>query len=207
MAQRNAWVLLTTGLARMEGENVTYTRASDNIPGSSSAMREIRYQVRGCLTVRKDSLRVPLNGSLTLHVDADSGMFSGDLDLDQSTISRTFLGARIFSATVQIEAESPVIGGVGHEGRMAATVTVDASIAAVRAAGLTLISGGSCRTATHAVVPLHSEPGFNLEQGGRLAGVYQRPPFTGCRWITPLVNVLVAGPGNTVLIDLIPRES
>jgi len=37
MAQRNAWVLLTTGLARMEGENVMYTRASDNLPGSSSA--------------------------------------------------------------------------------------------------------------------------------------------------------------------------
>jgi hypothetical protein len=33
MAQRNAWVLLTTGLARMEGESVMYTRASDNVPG------------------------------------------------------------------------------------------------------------------------------------------------------------------------------
>ena len=72
MAQRNAWVLLTTGLARMEGENVMYTRASDNVPSSTSAMREIGYWVRGFLTVRKDSLRVPLNGSLTLHVDADS---------------------------------------------------------------------------------------------------------------------------------------
>jgi hypothetical protein len=32
MAQRNDWVLLTTGLARMEGENAMYTRASDNLP-------------------------------------------------------------------------------------------------------------------------------------------------------------------------------
>jgi hypothetical protein len=30
MAQRNNRLLLTTGLARMEGENVMYTRASDN---------------------------------------------------------------------------------------------------------------------------------------------------------------------------------
>jgi hypothetical protein len=198
MAQRNAWVLLTTGLARMEGETVMSSRASDNV---------IKYWVRGFLTVRKDSLRVPLNGSLTLHVDADSGTFSGNLVLDQSAISRTLLGIRIFSATVQIETGSPVIGGTSHEGRMSATVTVDASITAVRAAGLTLISGRSCRTAAHAVVPLHSEPGFNLERGGRLAGVYRRPPFTGCGWMTPLVNLLVAGPGNTVVIDLIPRES
>ena len=30
MAQRNIRLLLTTGLARMEGEHAMYTRASDN---------------------------------------------------------------------------------------------------------------------------------------------------------------------------------
>jgi hypothetical protein len=164
------------------------------------------YRIQGFLTVRKDSLRVPLNGSLTLHVDADSGTFSGDLVLDQSAISRTFLGVRIFSAVVQIEADA-VVGEIDDGGWMSGTVTVDAVIAAVRAAGRTLISGGSCRTATRAVVPLHSEPGFNLERGGRLTGVYRRPPFTGCGWITPLVNLLAAGPGNAVVIDLVPRDS
>jgi len=32
MAQRNNRLLLTTGLARVEGETATYTRASDNVP-------------------------------------------------------------------------------------------------------------------------------------------------------------------------------
>jgi hypothetical protein len=32
MAQRNDRVLRTTRLARMDGENATYTRASDNLP-------------------------------------------------------------------------------------------------------------------------------------------------------------------------------
>jgi hypothetical protein len=31
MAQRNDRVLWTTGLARMDGEHATYTRASDNL--------------------------------------------------------------------------------------------------------------------------------------------------------------------------------
>jgi hypothetical protein len=170
-------------------------------------MREIGYAVRGFLTVRRDSLRVPLSGSLTVHADADSGLFSGNLVLHPSTISRTVLGASLFSATVQIEAVSPVIGRVDREGRLLATVTVDAVITAVRTAGRTLVSGDSCRTATQAVVPLHSRPGFNLEQGGRLAGRYQRPPFTGCGWTTPLVNLLVAGPGNAAVIDLVPLTS
>jgi hypothetical protein len=170
-------------------------------------MREIAYVVRGFLTVRRDALRVPLSGSLTLQASADSGLFTGDLVLRQATISRSVLGARLFSAAVQIEAESPVIGRVDDEGQMLATVTVDAVIAAVRAAGRTLISGGSCRTATRAAVPLRSRPGFELERGGRLVGRYQRPPFTGCGWMTPLVNLLVAGPGNAVVIDLIPFTS
>lgn len=170
-------------------------------------MREIGYAVRGFLTVRNDSVRVPLSGSLAVHADPGSGLFSGDLALDQSTISRTILGASLYSATVQITAESPVIGRIDDQNRLFATVTVDAVIAAVHAAGRSLPGGGSCRTATYAVVPLRSGPGFRLERGGRLAGRYYRPPFTGCGWLTPLVNLLVAGPGNAAVIDLIPLPS
>jgi hypothetical protein len=167
-------------------------------------MGDIAYRVRGFLTVRRDSLRVPLRGSLTVHENPDSALFTGDLVLGQSTISRTVLGARLFSATVQIEAGSPITVRVDEEGRLFATVRVDAVMTAVRAAGRTLLSGGSCRTATQAVVPLCSRPGFDLAHGGRLACRYDRPPFTGCGWLTPLVNLLVAGSGNAVVIDLIP---
>jgi hypothetical protein len=76
-------------------------------PDGRMLMREIGFVVRGFLTVRRDSLRVPLSGSLTVNADPDSGLFSGDLALRQSTISRAVLGASLFSATVQIEAESP----------------------------------------------------------------------------------------------------
>jgi hypothetical protein len=168
-------------------------------------MREIRYMVRGFLTVRRDSLRVPLSGALTVHADPDSGLFSGDLALHPSTVNRALLGVSLLSATVRIEAGSPVVGRVDPDGRMFAAVTVDAVIANVHAAGRALISNSSCRTATPAVVPLRSKPGFNLERGGRLVGRYHRPPFTGCGWITPVVNLLIAGPGNAVVIDLVPH--
>jgi len=167
-------------------------------------MREIRYAARGFLTIRKNSMRVPLSGSLALRPEPDSHLFTGALALDPSTISRTVFGASLFSATVEITAESPVTGAIDHDGRVFATVTVDAVITAAQAVGRTLIGGGSCRTSDHAIVPLRSGPGFSLEQGGRLVGRYRRPPFTGCGWVTPIVNLLVAGPGNAVVIDLIP---
>ncbi len=170
-------------------------------------MREIGYAVRGFLTVRNDAVRVPLSGSLMVHADAGSGLFCGDLLLRRSVATRVVLGVGLFSAEVQITAESPVVGRVDDRGVVFATVTVDAVITAVRAAGRALISGGSCRTVTEAVVPLRSRPGFQLERGGRLAGRYHRPPFTGCGWVTPVVNLLVAGSGNAAVIDLLPFRS
>ena len=170
-------------------------------------MREITYEVRGFLTVRRDSWRVPLSGSLTVHVQQGPGPFTGDLVLRPSSISRGVFGARIVRATVQIVPASPVTGRIGPDGQLSATVTVDATITSARAAGWSLTSGDTCRTATQAVVPLRSRPGFRLEQGGRLAGRYDRPPFTGCGWLTPVVNLLAAGPGNAAVIDLIPRTS
>jgi hypothetical protein len=170
-------------------------------------MDEIAYAVRGFLTVRRNSLRVPLNGTLAVRTDPDSGLFTGELGLRPSTITRKVLGATVFTATVQVMAESPVEGAFDDEGRLVATATVDAVLTGVQAAGRTLLSGGACRTATHAVVPLRSRPGFDPRRGGRLVGRYRRPPFTGCGRLTPVVNLLVAGPGNAAVIDLIPLRS
>jgi hypothetical protein len=167
-------------------------------------MQEMLYEVRGFLTVRRKSLRAPVHGSLKLKADLDSGLFAGDLVLRPSTVRRKILGVTVLSATVEIRAESTVVGQIGADGRMFAAVMVNAIISAVDVAGRPLISGDSCRTARHAVVPLQTRPGFSLQRGGRVVGEYDRPPFTGCGRLTPVVNTLVAGPGNAVVIDLIP---
>ncbi len=167
-------------------------------------MQELAYTVRGFLTVRRESLRAPLRGSLMIRADPDSGLFAGDLDLRPSTVRRKILGVTVLSATVQITAESTVVGQIGEDGRLFAAVLVNAVISAVDVAGRPLIRGDTCRTSAHAVVPLQSRPGFSLRQGGRVAGKYHRPPFTGCGRLTPIVNMVAAGPGNAVVIDLVP---
>jgi hypothetical protein len=167
-------------------------------------MHEFAYTVRGFLTVRRDSMRIPLSGSLAVHADLDSGLFSGDLVLHESTIERKILGVGLFRGTVQIMAGPPVIGRIDHNGQLFAAATVEAVITGGRAAGRTLLSNGSCRTASHATVPLRSRPGFSLERGGRVAGRYYRPPFIGGGWLTPLINLLAKGSGNAAVIDLIP---
>ena len=168
-------------------------------------MRDIEYAVRGFLTVQTDFLRVPLHGTLVVHVDPRSGQFTGDLVLREVSVTRAVLGVGLFSAGLRIEATSPVTGEIDDDGRMVATATVDAVMTGVRAGGFPLIEGGSCRTARAAVVPLRSQPGFDLDRGGNVTGRYNRPPFTGAGRLTPLVNMLLAGYGNAIAIDLTPR--
>ena len=168
-------------------------------------MPEIAFAVRGFLTVRHSPLRIPVRGSLAIQAEPGPGAFAGRLALDQSTVTRQVLGTSILAA-VQITAESEVIGQVDREGRLFAAVAVGAVIDSLQVAGRTAISGGRCRTAQQAVVPLWSRPGFDLARGGRLTGRYCRPPFTGGGWITPLINLVAAGPGNAVAIDLIPTQ-
>jgi hypothetical protein len=167
-------------------------------------MHEFAYTVRGFLTIRRDSVRIPLSGSLTVHADLGSGLFSGDLMLHESAIERQVLGVGVFRGTVQIMAGSPVIGRIDEDGRLFAAATVEAVVTGGHAAGRAWLSNGSCRTASQAIVPLRSQPGFSLERGGRVAGRYYRPPFTGCGWLTPLVNLLATGSGNAAVIDLVP---
>jgi hypothetical protein len=169
-------------------------------------MSEIAFAVRGFLTVRRSSLRIPLRGSLAIRAEPGSGLFAGHLTLDRSKFTRTVLGASILAAEVQITAESLVVGQVDPEGRLFAAVAVGAVIDSLQVGGRTAISDGNCRTAQQAVVPLRSRPGFDLERGGRLTGSYCRPPFTGGGWVTPLINLVAAGPGNAVAIDLIPAQ-
>jgi 3-Oxoacyl-[acyl-carrier-protein (ACP)] synthase III C terminal/MerR family regulatory protein len=133
------------------------------------AMPGLAFAVRGFLTVRRSSLRIPLRGSLTLRADPGSGVFSGDLTLAPSAVSRTLLGARVLVITVQITAESPVAGHVDADGRLIAAVAVNAVIGTLRLCGRTVLSGGGCRTAEHAIVPLCSRPGFDLAKGNAVA--------------------------------------
>lgn len=133
----------------------------DHLPGKP---HDGRHRVRdtGFLTVRRDSLRVPLRGSLTVRVVPGSGHFTGNLVLRPAAVGHKVLGVSLFGATVRIDAESPVTGRIDEQGQMSATVNVDAVLTAVRLGGWTLTGGDSCRTATHAVVPLHSRPSFDL---------------------------------------------
>ena len=47
-----------------------------------------------------------------------------------------------------------------------------------------------------------SQPGFDILNGGNLAGTYTIPPFANCGLVTGLLNLTIPGPGNTITLTL-----
>jgi hypothetical protein len=41
-----------------------------------------------------------------------------------------------------------------------------------------------------------------LSPGGSLSGTYTIPPFAHCELLTPVLNLTVPGPGNTITLTL-----
>jgi hypothetical protein len=51
-------------------------------------------------------------------------------------------------------------------------------------------------------VALASQPGFSIVNGGTVSGTYTVPRFAGCGLITPVLNLTITGPGNTISLTL-----
>jgi hypothetical protein len=141
---------------------------------------DIEYGIRGFLTVRRDSLRVPLRGSLTVRVVPGSGHFTRNLVLRPAAVGRRVLGVSLFGATVRIEAESPVTGRIDEQGQMSATVTVDAVLTADSGHQPAGSRPGECRGhRPHPEYITARMPGPEVS-GGR----DDRPEPTGSAWLT-----------------------
>ncbi len=69
-------------------------------------------------------------------------------------------------------------------------------------AGLPVPVGTSCKSATPTTVSVTSQPGFSIVKGGNLNGTYTIPPFANCGLETPVLNLTIPGPGNTITLTL-----
>jgi hypothetical protein len=75
-------------------------------------------------------------------------------------------------------------------------------IVSLSIAGIPVPIGPACESSTPAAIKVASQPGFNILKGGNLAGTYAIPQFANCGLVTPLINVTLTGPGNTITLHL-----
>jgi hypothetical protein len=171
---------------------------------SAATILKVRYPVNGSTFIKAANATVPLGpGALRSRVNLTTGAVTASLNLPPATGSFKELGLIPVTATVAFLQNGPTTGKVDlNTGAVTTMSNITLQITSLTVAGLPVPVGPSCESATPASVALASQPGFSIVNGGTVSGTYTIPPFTGCGLITPVLNLTITGPGNTISLTL-----
>ncbi len=175
-------------------------------PGMASAATLVhaKYKVSGSTFLKSPNFTLALGpGTLSATLDAATGKLKANLSLPDATGSFKQFGIVPVTATTQLINDGPTTGKVNLKtGAIKTTSKITMRIVSLTVAGLSIPVGSSCETSTPVVVPLASQPKFNILKGGSLAGTYSIPDFSNCGLATLLINVTIPGSGNTITFKL-----
>lgn len=193
---------MTAGLVALAA---VFTVAATAVPASATASTiKATYPVTGSTFLNAPGATLPLGpGKLVAHVNASTGAVKATLTLPNATGSFEELGAIPVTATAHFINDGPTTGTINlSTGAVTSTSHITMQLVSLSVAGIPIPLGPSCETSTPAVVQVTSQPGFNLLKGGNLEGTYTIPPFANCLLATPLINLTLTGPGNTITLTL-----
>jgi hypothetical protein len=180
------------------------TIAATPAAASAATILKVRYPVNGSTFLKAANATVPLGpGALRSRVNLDNGNVTASLNLPPATGSFKEFGLIPVTATVAFIQNGPTTGKVDlSTGAVTTSSSITLQITSLTVGGLPVPVGSFCESATPASVALASQPGFSIVNGGTVSGTYTVPPFAGCGLITPVLNLTITGPGNTISLTL-----
>jgi hypothetical protein len=178
--------------------------ASPAAASASDTTLTVRYPINGTTFIKATNASLTLGpGTLKSTVDLNTGALTASLKLPPATGSFKELGLVPVTATVALLQNGPTTGTVDlNTGAVSTTSNITLQITSLNVAGLPVPVGSSCESASPASISLASQPGFTITKGGTVSGTYTIPPFANCGLITPVLNLTIAGPGNTISLTL-----
>ncbi|WP_033416699.1 choice-of-anchor D domain-containing protein [Hahella ganghwensis] len=175
---------------------------------------EIFMNVEGTTYVSASDNSLPLSGSIDSILDLSTGMITADLMLNPT--SGTFHISQLFrklTATAHVEFEQlgqttgSLVNGVLTANSQA---YVKVPKVTVNIFGLPIPIGGGndCRTMDPVTFSVATPDGeiFQPLEGGSLVGNYELPALENCGLLTSVLSQFLAGPGNTIDLDLTPQQ-
>ena len=180
------------------------TIAATPAAASAATVLKVRYPVNGSTFLKAANATVPLGpGALRSRVNLSNGNVVASLNLPPATGSFKEFGLIPVTATVAFIQNGPTTGKVDlNTGAVTTMSSITLQITSLSVGGLPVPVGPSCQSATPASVALASQPGFSIVNGGTVSGTYTVPPFAGCGLITPVLNLTITGPSNTISLTL-----
>jgi hypothetical protein len=186
------------------GLATAFTVAVTAAPASATTSIHATYKVTGSTFLKAPNATLPLGpGKLAANVNLGTGKITAALTMPDATLTFKQFGLIPVTATTRFINNGPTTGKVNiNTGAVTTTSHITFQIVSLSAAGLPVPVGPSCESSAPAVIRVASQPGFSILNGGNLAGAYTIPQFAHCGLVTPLINVTLTGPGNTITLTL-----
>jgi len=173
---------------------------------SADTIIPINWTVNASTTLKSLGLSVTVPpGSFVGQVDLTTGAITGNLALPAASKTISFAGLPLATATFAMKETGPI---TGHVDLATQTVTVNSSFSfSITSATLALaphlnLVGNSCRGSSPISVNL-SGP-VSLTGASTFSATYTLPKLTGCGLLTPILNLVIPGPGNTFTATFAP---
>ena len=144
-------------------------------------------------------------GSFQGEVDLVTWDLTGNLTLPPATLDMKIGFIKLASVTFEMSQAQPI---TGHVALAAGTVTTTAAfnvrLASIRPLGLRLnLVGNNCRAVSPISASLTGP--FSLTGEQTFTSTYTMPKLKGCGLLTPILNLIVPGSGNTMTATFGPK--
>jgi len=184
--------------------------ASTAPTASADTIVPIHWTVNASTTLKSLNLNVTVPpGSFVGQVDLTTGALSGNLSLPAASRTISLFGFPLATATFSMKETCPI---TGHVNLATGSVTVNSSFTfSITSATLSFLPwlnlvGNHCHGVTPVTVNM-SGP-VNFTGASTFSSTYTVPNFTGCGFlVTPLLNLIIPGPGNTFTATFAPPAS
>lgn len=173
-------------------------------PASAASIIKAKYKISGSTFLAGPMATLALGpGALSAKVNASTGKLTATLSLPPATASFKQFGVIPVTATASLINDGPTTGTVNlRTGKVSTTSTITMQITSLTVAGLPIPVGSQCETSSPVVVHLASQKGFNILNGGKVAGSYTIGKFHHCGLATLLINLTIPASGNTITLKL-----
>lgn len=174
-------------------------------PASADDVIGVHYALTGTTFLAKLNTTVNLGpGILAGSIDLTNLTSTSTMMLPPVTVSVQAFGFTPASATVELIQNSPAADNVIN-GIDTSDANVTLKVTSLTILGHSVPVGDQCQT-TPFIITLNAQPGFTENGGGPLAGTFTIPFFHHCGINTPLLNLTIPGPGNTINLNLGPVQ-
>lgn len=175
--------------------------ASVSLAPSASADPDIPLDLPSKATIHLKKLNLDTEGTgrFVGSVDLATGELTGELKMDATETGVDLLGIRAATIGVQVATAQPVSGKINLQTfEVEATASFNIKVLYVRPLGIKWLNlvGNRCTTKTPVsiVVKGIADPATFAVT---LSGEFEIPKFKDCGLTTPILDLLVSGPGNT----------